>query len=772
MKSKILINFIIILFLFISNCIAQERGYYQKKDSWIKTLIASREAYMKQYDKDHPSSNFVFGPWYYVGPFIGESKDSFDEKFAPENDNKLGIKYNIGEYKWEKQPEWIDGTIIPLPSLLNSAVYIQRNIKCRGDTTIKAYFGSGDGLKVWFNNVLVISHNITRNCKANQDTAELKFLKGSNKLFIKINNNWGGSDFYFSIYKTEKINNQIWRRIERDFRKMNDLMEISWVQHDKIWEKDWMPGNYFEIAEKYANAVKSISPKTAAEIRNQSPLAKDIRSIELINSEYDKAKESEYIILTPKPSPKPKINGPQIYGVRPGSPFLYRIPATGLRPMEFSVEGLPPGLRLDEKTGIITGSIKDKGEYALTFKAKNMLSAAERKFKIVCGDKIALTPPMGWNSWYGFSNTVSEKKMRAAVEAMIKSRLVDHGWSYIDIDDFWQVKPSSKDSTLQGEPRDKNGYIIPNKRFPDMKALGDYIHDKGLKFGIYSSPGAYTCGGCIGSYQHEDKDAQRYGEWGVDLLKYDWCSYRKIAKDTSIESYQKPYIVMGDALKKVNRDIVYSLCQYGMGNVWEWGAKIGANLWRTTGDILDIWERMSPIAFGQNGHEKYAGPGHWNDPDMLMVGMLGTKGWNSDLYPTRLTPDEQYTQVSMWCLLAAPLLISCDMTHLDNFTLSLLTNDEVIAVDQDTLGIGASRISLNDDTEIWAKKLSDGSMAVGLFNRGAKKMMVEVNFHLLGLSKRCIVRDLWRQKKLGLFTNHFTTTVHPHGVVLVKIKEG
>jgi alpha-galactosidase len=225
---------------------------------------------------------------------------------------------------------------------------------------------------------------------------------------------------------------------------------------------------------------------------------------------------------------------------------------------------------------------------------------------------------------------------------------------------------------------------------------------------------------------------------------------------------------MRTALNKVKRDIVYSLCQYGMGNVWEWGAKVGGNCWRTTGDITDTWQSMSDIAFSQTGHEKYAGPGHWNDPDMLVVGMVG---WGENLHPTKLTPDEQYTHISMWCLLSAPLLIGCDMTKLDGFTLDLLTNDEVLAVDQDPLGNQASRISKQGDLEIWAKDLEDGSKAVGLFNRGNQISVVPVNFNLIGFQGKCSVRDLWRQKDLGEFENVFKSQVQPHGVKLIRINK-
>ncbi len=649
--------------------------------------------------------------------------------------------------------------------LLNSAVYLQRNIKSDRDTAITGYFGSDDGLKVWLNNEIIINHKINRGCSPNQDTTVLKLLKGDNKLFIKVNNNKGRFAFYFSLFKYEP-KEYLWHLIERDFPNMSDLMEISWVRRDNIWNKDWIRGDYSGIARKYAIAIERRSPETSKKILKQSSAANSISGIELINNEYGEAIRSEYVILTPKAPSSPKINGTQIYGVRPNSPFLYRIPATGKKPMEFSVLDLPEGLHLDPKTGIITGVIQRRGEYVITLKARNEIGTAEKKFKIVCGDQIALTPPLGWNSWNCFASSVSDKKVRSAAEAMVNSGLVNHGWTYINIDDYWETKPGSDDSTLQGKPRDDNGYILPNKRFPDMKALGNFIHYKGLKMGIYSSPGPLTCGGCIGSFQHEERDAQKYGEWGIDYLKYDWCSYN--GNRDSLNDLMKPYFVMRDALNKINRDIVYSLCQYGMGNVWEWGAKVGGNCWRTTGDITDTWQSMSDIAFNQNGHEKYAGHGHWNDPDMLVVGMVG---WGENLHPTRLTPNEQYTHISMWCLLSAPLLIGCDMTRLDDFTIGLLTNDEVLAVDQDSLGKQASRIFKEGDLEIWAKDLQDSSRVVGLFNRGNKEADITADFHLLGLKGKCLVRDLWRQKDIGEFEKEYHSVIPPHGVELLKIKK-
>ena len=489
-------------------------------------------------------------------------------------------------------------------------------------------------------------------------------------------------------------------------------------------------------------------------------------------------------ILTPPAPATPRINGANVFGVRPGSPFLLTIPATGDRPMTFSAENLPRGLKLDSKTGHITGAMKTKGEFILTFHAKNSLGAAEKKFRIVCGDQIALTPPMGWNSWNCFAGAVSEEKVKGAADAMVKSGLINHGWTYINVDDFWQNHRDSDDKTLRGEFRDKNGVIIPNSRFPDMKGMADYIHNLGLKAGLYSSPGPWTCGGCAASWQHEQLDAQTYEKWGFDYLKYDWCSYGTIASGgdptaKDIPLWDKtttndagaiyPYKVMGNFLREQNRDIVFSLCQYGMAGVWKWGGSVGGNCWRTTGDIIDTWRSLSSIGFHQEKAEPYAKPGNWNDPDMLIVGQVG---WGN-LHPTRLTPDEQYTHISLWCLLSAPLLIGCDMTKFDDFTLNLLSNDEVLAIDQDALGKSATCVIKDGDLRVYEKELEDGGRALGFFNLGSTTM--NLDFHQLadlGCKGRLHVRDLWRQKDLpdmDVANGALQLAIPAHGVLLYKL---
>ena len=490
-------------------------------------------------------------------------------------------------------------------------------------------------------------------------------------------------------------------------------------------------------------------------------------------------------ILTPPAPATPRINGPNVFGVRPGSPFLYTIPATGERPMKCSVEKLPGGLEVDANSGHITGSLAKKGEYMVTLRAKNSLGESEKKFRIVCGDQIALTPQMGWNSWNCFAGAVSQDRVKRAADAMVKSGLINHGWTYINVDDFWENHRDSKDPTLHGPFRDAKGFIVPNSRFPDMKGMADYIHSLGLKAGLYSSPGPWTCGGCTASWRHEEQDAQTYARWGFDYLKYDWCSYGEIAdgrdanakeiptwhskghSDVDVASY--PYQVMGKYLRAQPRDILFSLCQYGMADVWNWGGSVEGNSWRTTGDITDTWRSMSSIGFRQEKAAPHAKPGNWNDPDMLIVGQVG---WGN-LHPTRLTVDEQYTHISLWCLLSAPLLIGCDMEKFDDFTLGLLSNDEVLAVDQDALGKEATCVWTNsDNVRVYVKELEDGGRAVGFFNLGTAPATLDFNqFALVGLTGKCQVRDLWRQQNLAdvdTASGSLSLNIAPHGVVLYK----
>jgi alpha-galactosidase len=480
-------------------------------------------------------------------------------------------------------------------------------------------------------------------------------------------------------------------------------------------------------------------------------------------------------ILTPKPGPAPAVNGPRVYGCRPGRPFLYRIPATGQRPMRFSASGLPQGLKLDAATGIITGTAPARrGDYVVTLRAQNARGSSQRRFKIVAGDTLALTPPMGWNHWYTHYNRITDQLFRAAADAMVASGMADYGYQYVNIDDCWMARPDSPDPALNVPPRDASGAIAANKNFPDMKALTAYIHARGLKAGIYTSPGPLTCARYTGSYEHEDADARKFAEWGFDFLKYDWCSYGKIATGETVEDRKKPYAKMGAILKTLDRDIVFNLCQYGMSDVWKWGGEVGGHCWRTTGDLGLAKDTRLPgfyhLGFANARQWEYAAPGRWNDPDYILIGYIGNARKQSE--PARLAPltaGEQYSYMSMWSLMAAPLFYSGDMGRLDEFTLNVLCNAEVIDVNQDPLGKQARIVRQSEDELVLAKPLEDGSLAVGLFNLSESERTVTANWAELGVKGGRRARDLWRQKDLGTPPDGYSAKIERHGVSFVRL---
>jgi len=371
---------------------------------------------------------------------------------------------------------------------------------------------------------------------------------------------------------------------------------------------------------------------------------------------WPKPVAKEKYILTPEAPETPRINNPLVYGARPGNPFLMTIMASGNRPMTFEASGLPAGLKLDTSTGFITGKTELRGDFKVLLKAMNEKGVAEKEITLKIGDRIALTPPMGWNSWNCWGLSVDDEKVREAAR-MMNEKLHAYGWTYVNIDDGWEAAE-----------RTKQGELLSNEKFPDFKGLADYIHSLGLKFGIYSSPGPTTCGDYLGSYQHEEIDARTWGRWGVDYLKYDHCGYHAVQKDSEEKTIREPYIVMRDALDKVDRDIVYCV-GYGAPNVWNWAREAGGELWRTTRDITDEWNVVTAIGCFQDVCAQATAPGNYNDPDMLVVGKLG-KAWREKVHESALTPDEQYSHISLWCILSAPLLIGCDMSDIDDFTLS------------------------------------------------------------------------------------------------------
>jgi alpha-galactosidase len=366
---------------------------------------------------------------------------------------------------------------------------------------------------------------------------------------------------------------------------------------------------------------------------------------------------------------------------------------------------------------------------------------------------LAGTPPMGWNSWNHFADKVSDAVVRAQADAMVSSGLRAAGYVYINIDDTWEGK------------RDAQGIIHSNEKFPDMKALADYVHSRGLKLGIYSSPGAKTCAGFEGSFDHEEQDAKTYADWGIDYLKYDLCSFGDVmataaSKEQRHQMMIDAYLRMYRALKNTGRPIVYSLCQYGLDSVWRWGASVGGNLWRTTGDISDNYESMAAIGFRQVAQSRYAGPGHWNDPDMLEVGNGG------------MSTAEYQTHMSLWALLAAPLLAGNDLSSMTAQTIALLTNRDVIAIDQDSAGNQGTRVWASGASEVWAKKLADGSRAVGIFNRAndAADAHIEIKLGDLGFKGPATAQNVWTGKGLGTLRGTIKVAVPPHSVVLLKVK--
>ncbi len=485
-------------------------------------------------------------------------------------------------------------------------------------------------------------------------------------------------------------------------------------------------------------------------------------------------------ILTPPPAPEPRINGAKVCGVRPGHPLLYTIAATGRRPMKFSISDLPVGLQVNETSGQIAGALSQPGTYRVTVRAENTLGSAQRELRIVVGEQILLTPLLGCNTWGGWGAKVADANLRAAAKAMVETGLIDHGWQYVNIDDGWQGR--------RGGPYQA---ILPDEKFPDMTALCDYIHSLGLKAGIYSTPWTTSYAGFVGGssdapdgawqrpakprdgwrvgkHLFETNDARQWAAWGFDYVKYDWGVDR-------VELTRR----MADALAACDRDIVLELSNSVPLDQAAAHTSL-AHLSRTTGDLVDFWDRAQMPADIRSwaegirevwlAHDAYAPfqrPGHWNHACNLRIGLLG--GWRDQpLTPTHLTPDEQYTHISLWCLWGSPMIIGTPIERLDPFTLSLLSNDEVLEVNQDPLGVQGKRTAARGGEAV-VKPLADGAQAVGLLNPGTEPAQVTIAWSTLGLKGTQRVRDLWRQRDLGVHAEEFTAEVRPHGVVLVRL---
>jgi alpha-galactosidase len=487
-------------------------------------------------------------------------------------------------------------------------------------------------------------------------------------------------------------------------------------------------------------------------------------------------------IITPPAAAAPRFSGASVFGVRPGSPLQYTVAVAGARPVTLSATGLPEGATFDAECGVIRGVVKAPGLYAVTLRASNAAGQAERALKLVVGDTFALTPPMGCNTWGGLGPTVSEKGVRASAEAMVRKGLTQHGYCYVNIDDGWQ---GARGGTFNG--------IQPNEKFGDMRRLCDDLHAMGLKVGNYSTPWRASYAGFVGgssdsadgtwaklpagakkgwthgTYRFELNDARQAAAWGIDYFKYDW----------GIDSVELARL-MGDALRAQPRDIVFELSNSAPFKDAAAYTSIGV-MTRTDGDLVDVWDKTQLEEAKQKwalgvrdlwlAHKKWQAfnrPGHWNMPCPLRVGLLG--GWdNKPLRPSRLTVDEQFSHVSLWCLWSAPLIIGAPLETLDAFTLSLLTNDEVLDLDQDPLGLQACDIDVPGG-EALVKRLEDGSVAVGLFNPGESPSDVAITWADAGVDGRRRARDLWRQKDLGVFQGRFEAKAVPrHGVVLVRL---
>ena len=493
------------------------------------------------------------------------------------------------------------------------------------------------------------------------------------------------------------------------------------------------------------------------------------------------ANDGERYILTPAVAKTPRINSPKIFGAKPGSPFLFTVAATGEVPISYSVDHLPNGLTIDSKTGIITGVLNKKGTYLVTMKANNNFGAAQKQLTIKIGDTISLTPPIGWNGWNSWARLIDREKVIASANAMVNMGLSKHGWTYINIDDGWQGYRTANNYALQ-----------PNKKFPDFKGMIDEIHSKGLKLGLYSTPWITSYAGFgggssnfedgalpdsiinnkrsfryTGKYRFEKQDAIQMAQWGVDYLKYDWR--------IELGSAER----MSEALKKSGRDIIYSLSNSApFSQVKDW-ARI-SEAWRTGPDIRDSWLSLYVSAFTLDKWGPYGGPGHWNDPDMMILGNVTT---GAKLHPTRLTPNEQYSHVSLFSLLAGPILIGCPIEQLDAFTLNLLSNDEVIEVNQDPLGKSARLVLEEQGVQVWLKQLEDGAYAVGIFNTAdfgktpasyfrwedEQAANYTLDFNKLKLKGLFNVRNVWTQKEVAANAKSFKATVPHHGVVLLKL---
>ncbi len=474
----------------------------------------------------------------------------------------------------------------------------------------------------------------------------------------------------------------------------------------------------------------------------------------------------------------PIINPPTVVGNYPNTPFLFAIPTQGVRPILWTAEALPMGLNLDGSTGIISGNVKETGDYSVTLTATNKYGVSTSNLTIKIGDLLALTPPMGWNSWNTFADKINDSLVREIADSLVSTGMRDLGYQYINIDDYWQLVE-----------RDANGKLqVNNEKFPNgLKVVADYVHSKGLKIGLYSDAADLTCGGVAGSYGHEEQDAKDFEAWGIDLLKYDYCNAPP-SKDTAIVRYTR----MAKALHQTGRSIVFNVCEWGEGGIpphgqsggrkpWEWAASVGGNYWRTTLDIRNAWKLKVYSAQSNSIMQvldinaplsDYASPGHWNDPDMLVVGINSKLTTVVNRSGAMGCSDEEYrAHMSLWCLMASPLLSGNDIRTMNQATKDILLNREIIAVNQDPLGKQAKRIRDDGLEEVFAKPLADGSWAVGLLNRNdSGDNIIRISWKEIGIQGKWAVRDLWKHQDLGEFSAYFEITVKPHQCFVIRLQ--
>jgi alpha-galactosidase len=479
--------------------------------------------------------------------------------------------------------------------------------------------------------------------------------------------------------------------------------------------------------------------------------------------------KSEPYLLTPKALDSPRINGARVFGARPGSPVLFQIAVSGKRPIKYSAKGLPEGLNLNTQTGIISGKTTKKGSFWVKLLAENSFGKDTSSLRVEVGTTVALTPPMGWSSWNVWGENVSQEKVLEALNQIKAHKLDQYGWNYINIDDGWQGKRGGKYMGIQA-----------NEKFPDIRRLIDSIHASGMKFGIYSSPWKTTYAGMFGAsksgfmgsssdlpngtnemndlqygvYPFHKEDVKQWTDWGVDFVKYDW--WPNDVPHTK---------AMTNALNEASRDMVFSISNAApIENAADW--KTLTNLWRTTGDIQNSWPCVLALGFSQKNWLSHTCPGHWNDPDMLILGDIGI---GEPITACRLSADEQYAHVSLWGILSAPLILGCDLSKLDDFTLNLLTNNEVISINQDPLASATTLLKSDGIHEIYVKPMANGSKAVAFFNRGLNTSTIELDLNELGFKNQATIRDVWRQKDVAKVTGVFKTTVNGHGVAFYRI---